>query len=419
MKAFGGGSLAHNASWMLLGQGMSALCQGLYFIFLARLLGPVQYGIFAGAFAMSAVLSVYAPLGSQFTLLRYVSTDLKKFADYWGNVLFTTLVLGTLITGLLVWCVPHLAHSYSWELVLCVSVGDCLCGQLTAATASAFQAFEEMPITALLGLLTNLLRTLLAGVLLWHMHHATAQQWVIAALGVSFLGVCTALTLITQRYGWPAFSLPLLRQRTGEGVVFAVSVSTGGIYNNFDKAMLGHYGMNAANGIYTMAYRVVDICTLPITSVHAAAFPRFFKKGVGGVRNTTSYALRILRRTAPLAFASTVVMVLAAPVIPHLVGKGFGEGVSALRWLCLLPVFRSFHLSAGDALTGAGHQNLRLSTQASAALFNFVVNLFLIPHYGWLGAAWSSLATDGLLGIANWTVLLVLRSKSKQIIGVA
>jgi hypothetical protein len=35
----------------------------------------------------------------------------------------------------------------------------------------------------------------------------------------------------------------------------------------------------------------------------------------------------------------------------------------------------------------------------------------LIPHYGWLGAAWASLATDGLLAAFNWMVLLAWSHK--------
>ena len=102
-------------------------------------------------------------------------------------------------------------------------------------------------------------------------------------------------------------------------------------------------------------------------------------------------------------------MLLAAPIIPHVLGKSFSESVLALRWLCLLPVLRSFQWSAGDALTGAGHQNLRLSSQAVAAAFNFAINLYLIPHFGWRGAAWTSLTTDGLLAVFNCVVLYVLR----------
>lgn len=388
------------------------LCLGAYFILLARLLGPIEYGIYAGVFAMVSILSAYSTLGSHFTFLRHVSPDPEKFARYWGNVLVTTLSLGSVFAGLLVWAVPRLAHSYSWRLVLCAAVGDCLCVQCTEVSSRVFQAFEEMRTTAFLRLLTNLMRAALAGFMLWRLHRATAQQWAAAALAVSFAVAFSTLVLVTRRFGRPAFSLRLLRQRSGEGLVFAVSDSAMGISNNFDKAMLGHYGMNAANGIYTMAYRVVDVCTVPMFSIHAAAFPRFFRKGIGGVEETTAYAFRILKRTGPMAFLFAAAITLAAPVIPHLVGKSFSESVLALRWLCLLPLFRSFQYSAGDALTGAGHQKLRLGAQVIAAVSNFGMNLYLIPHYGWLGAAWSSLATDGFLAISIWTALLAVRSQA-------
>ena len=61
-----------------------------------------------------------------------------------------------------------------------------------------------------------------------------------------------------------SFSLALLRLRTGEGFVDALSYSTACISDNIDKAMLGHYGMNAANGIYSMAYRAIDMATVPL-----------------------------------------------------------------------------------------------------------------------------------------------------------
>ena len=402
--------LARNAGWMFLGQGLSVICQVGYFIFLARLLGTTEYGIYVGAVAMVSILSQYSPLGSHSVFLRYVSPDPKNFALYWGNVLVTTVTLGSLFVTLLTWAGPHIAHSYSWAMLLCVALGDCFCAQLTVAAGRVFQAFEKMSITAGLSFLVNLLRTLLAGLMLWRLHRGTAREWAIAALIVSAIATCTALALVTRLYGKPAFSMRLLRQRLSEGFVFALSYSTTGIYNDIDKAMLGHYGMNAANGIYTMAYRVIDVCTMPIVSIQGAAFPRFFRKGVDGVRSTAEYSVRIVRRTAPLALLSAVTMLLAAPIIPHLLGKGFGESVLAVRWLCLLPLFRSFQLSAGDAVTAAGHQKTRLGGQAAAAAFNFGINLYLIPHYSWRGAAWSSVATDGMLAIFNWIVLLWLTS---------
>jgi O-antigen/teichoic acid export membrane protein len=301
-------------------------------------------------------------------------------------------------------------------VILCVALGDCLCAQLIAAAGRVFQAFEKMHLTAGLNLLVNLLRTLLAAFMLWNYHHGTAQQWAMAALIVSCIAAAVALMLVGRLYGSPALSLRLLQKRLGEGIVFALSYSTTGVYNDIDKAMLGHYGMNVANGIYTMAYRVVDVSTTPTTSIQGAAFPRFFRKGVDGVKSAGDYAVRIVKRTAPLALLSTLAMLLAAPIIPHLLGKGFSESVLALRWLCLLPFFRSFQLSAGDAITASGHQKLRLGSQAVAAAFNFGINLYLIPLYSWRGAAWSSLATDGLLAVFNWTVLFWLTSKQPSFV---
>jgi O-antigen/teichoic acid export membrane protein len=407
-------TLAQNATWMFAGQGLSIVCQAIYFVLLARLLGSIEYGVYVAAVAMVSILSQYSSFGSPAVLLRYVSPSPKKFALYWGNALVTTVSLGLVFVAVLAWAGPHVVHSCPRTMFLCVAIGDCICAQITMAAGRVFQAFEKLRVTAGLNLLTNLLRTLMAGTMLWSMHHAMARQWVVAALGVSVIAACTALALVTRFCGKPAFCQSLLQERLGEGFIFALSASTTNIYNDFDKAMLGHYGMNAANGIYTMAYRVVDVCMMPISSLHSAAFPRFFQRGATGIKGTSAYARRILKRTAPMGLLLGAIMFLAAPLVPRLVGSGFRESAGALRWLCLLPLFRSFQLSAGDALTGAGHQKFRLFSQAASASFNFGTNLYLVPHFGWQGAAWSSLATDGLLGILNWAILIAIHEGAKS-----
>jgi O-antigen/teichoic acid export membrane protein len=107
----------------------------------------------------------------------------------------------------------------------------------------------------------------------------------------------------------------------------------------------------------------------------------------------------------------SAVLFLSAPLIPHLIGRSYAESVTALRWLCLIPFLRCFHLSAGDAIAGAGYQRFRLVSQSIAAVGNLLLNLYLIPRYSWLGAAWASLATDGALGIMNWAALFHLRNR--------
>ena len=414
IKRMRNSSLAGNASWLFCGQGASMVCQALYFMLIARLLHSAEYGIYVGVLATVTIASQYSPLGSHSVMLRYVSADTALFSKYWGNVVYTTLGLGSALVIFFVCLGPHIASSYPRSLLFYVAASECLFVQLVLAAARVFQVFEKMRFTALLNLATSALRAILAGVLLWRLHHGTALDWAIASFAISALACVVSLILVTRFYGLPCFAPVLLKERAREGFVFALSYSTTGVYNDIDKAMLGHYGMNAANGIYTLAYRIVDSGSTPVISIQAAAFPRIFREGVKGIKKTAGFSYQIIKRTGPVSLVCALFIFVIAPAAPLFCGKAFTETANALRWLCILPFFRSFQLSGGDALTGAGHQSLRLAAQAVAAALNFTLNLYLIPRYSWHGAAWSSIATDGMLGLANWMAIFWLLRASRK-----
>ncbi len=368
----------------------------------------MEYGIYAAAVALTSILSEYSSLGSGLVFMQHVSHDHGRFSVYWGNILVSTLGLGALLSGLISFLGPHLVNSASPTLLLTVAIGDCVCQQLTVASSQVFQAFEKMRISAVLNTSINLLRLLVACFLLATRHHAVATQWAGAVLIVSALGALAAVVTVTLNFGKPAFSAALLAARAHDGFIYSVSGSTTTVYNDIDKVLLGHYGMNAANGIYSVAYKVINMSNLPMTSVYSAAFPKFFRLGVGGMRRTVPFAQKLVKKTSILGIASAALIFICSPLIPHILGANYVQSASALRWLCLIPVFRSFSLSAGDAIAGAGNQRFRLYSQIVAASLNLALNIYLIPRYSWLGAAWASLLTDGSLGTMNWVVAFYL-----------
>ena len=227
----------------------------------------------------------------------------------------------------------------SASVIVLVAVGECTCARLAEVGGQAFQAFEQLKLTALLTSLTSVARLLAAAGMVLVLHHATVRQWVIASLCVSCLSAAVALVLVTTRLGWPKVNLRLLRERALEGVGFSIAASTTSVYNDLDKAMLSRYGMLAANGIYSMAYRVIDMSCTPIRALQSAAFPRFCQTGRNGARSSIAFTHKLLGKTLPFGLLAAAAMFLAAPIIPHIVGRSFTNSVSALRWLCLLPVF--------------------------------------------------------------------------------
>jgi len=398
-------TLARNAGWMLVGQGFSVLLQAGYFVLLARLLGVKEYGVFVGAFAFVGIAMPYSTLGSGLLFMRYVAARPGNFAVYWGNIILSTVLAGTVLTAVLCFVAPHLLNPASASIVLLVGIGNCVFGQMVASMGFVFQTFERLRMTASLNILTNGLRLVAVGIMAFFLPHASALQWAQASVCISILAAIVGFLIVTRSFGRPKFVPGILRTHALEGLGFSLGWSAQSVYNDFDKTLLCHYGMNLQNGIYTMAYRIVDVATIPITALDAAAVPRFFRDSAKDVRKVLPLALRLAMKASLVGLGMSAAMFVAAPLIPHLVGHGFAESVLALRWLCLLPAMRGVHQLTGCALTGMGFQRYRTFAQLCAAAINLALNLWLIPRYGWLGAAWASLATDGSLGAANWLIL--------------
>ena len=401
--------MARNTAWLMAGQAFSVACQAVYFLCLGRLLGAVEYGIFAGVFAFTAIVAQYSSLGMGTVFLRYVACSPKEVRQYWGNVLLTTAVFGSIVTVALRFVGSEVLNPSSARLVVVSALANCICTQLTVECGRMFQCFGRMRTCAVLQLSANAIRAVTALVLLALIHHASAWLWSIYALAVSAVACSVSIAFVVWNFGWPCFRIRLFRDRAAEGLGYAFATSSSVIYNDLDKTLLSHFGLNLANGIYTMAYRVIDVATIPFSSLRDAMLPDLFREGQAGLNGAAGISLRVLKRVLPLAIVCSAGLIVAAPLMTVLLGPSFAESAAAIRWLCLIPALRSIHLITGSALTGAGYQRRRTAAQLSAAAFNLVLNLRLIPQFGWRGAAWASVITDATLALLCWTILVYTR----------
>lgn len=401
-------SLKQGALWMISGQGVSIAAQAVYFILIGRTLGSREYGAFVGVVALVTALSQFSSLGMEMILVRNVSRDRNSFATTWGQSL-AILLAGFVVLLAAAMLFAHFALRPDLRtLVPWIALSDGLLGKLVQFASRAFQGAGRLAWTARLSALTNVCRTATAALLwIWartHSLHPTAHLWA-RVYWLSTLAVAiVAAVVITAQLGAPRFRR--IRGRDlSEGLSFSVSGSSISIYNDIDKTFLVSLGQSAAAGIYSAAYRVVDVATIPIYSVYAAAAPHFFRRGESGVRAASTLARRTLRHTLPYAALASGTMLLVAPLLPIAFGPGFRESESALRWLCLLPVLRALHYAWGSAITGSASQWNRTATQFAAAALNLTLNFALIPRYSWRGAAAASLLTDAALALFSWLVL--------------
>lgn len=395
---FSFGALARNTLWMILGQGTRILVQFAYFVLIARILHREGYGAFSGAVAVVAVLAPFAGWGSGNLLVKNVARFPDTFQVYWGRTLIMSSLSGgvlIVVAILLAWVV--LPRSVPLSVVLGVAAADLLFTRMLESACLAFQAVHRLFKTAMVSILHSMTRLLGVLVLLRMQDSDTLGTWSLLYLCATVIAAAIAVTWVSLELGMPRWDMRGWRQEFREGFYFASSFSAQRIYMDSDKALLTRLGSLQAAGVYTAAARIVEVAFIPVYSLLAAAYARFFTSGQQGVRGTWELSRKLLPHALAYAFFVGAVLYLLAPLLPWLLGAEFAESVEAIRWLAAVPLLMTLHRFAADSLTGAGWQAIRTHIEFGAAVFNVILNMLLVPVFSWRGTAAVTIITEILL----------------------
>lgn len=410
--------VARNTVWMLCGQGLRLVIQALYFVLIARSLGASGYGAFIGVVALVGIVYPFGDLGSGGLLVKNVSRDKSLFPAYWGTALVRTAASSSvLFVAVLVLSHFTLPSAIPLMLVLLVAGADLLGLNIISMCGLSFQAFDRLNWTATINVLVSASRLTAALILVGIQRHPSPLQWGYVYFCSTAAVTITAALLVSAKLGAPRFRWQRAPGEAREGLYFSVGLSAQTIYNDLDKTMLARLGTLEATGIYGAAYRLIDVSFVPVSSLLAASYSNFFRAGAEGISASLSYAKPLLLRALGYSFFACIALLTCAGILPHILGGEYARTVEALRWLSVLPIFKVLHYFFSNALTGAGYQALRTRIQASVAIFNVLINLWLIPAYSWRGAAWSSIASDGLLACGIGLAAFVLSRRSQNVLG--
>jgi O-antigen/teichoic acid export membrane protein len=361
--------------------------------------------------AMAALLGPFSGLGTPNLFIKHVRSGKRVAAICWGNGILLTVLSGALLVAIAVGgcLLLHLKTAPFAVFLVCVS--DMVLMKVTELAAFGFAASDQMKQTSIQNVVVSILRLAGIAALMATVHPVTLDRWVLVYLFTTLLGTIYAISKGSQSWGRPAIDLTALREDVAEGVFFSIANSATTVYNDIDKIMLSKLADLASTGVYAAAYRVIDVSMTPIRSLAAAAYPRFFRKGMDGIGATYPYALALMAKTAVYGSFASAGLWLFAPVLPYILGPKYDAVVPAVRWLALIPLLRCLHSFLADALSGAGLQRPRTAVQVFVALINIALNLVILPRYSWRGAAWTSLGSDGLLVVIFWFTTLYYRRR--------
>lgn len=402
-------SLVRNTLWMLLAKFLKMIVQAAYFVMIARTLGAQQYGLFASLTALAAIISPFATWGSGDVLIKNVSRNRALFKEYWGNALLMIFTSSSVLIALVMLIAPAiLPEETSPLLIFLVFLSDLLFLKILATAGQAFIAVSQLKHTAQIHFLLSLKN--LVATLCFVSFFQTSDIVVWGALYMASTAITAGIgfLMVHRMLGTPKLAISKIKPEMLQGFYFSVNLCAETVNNNVDKTMLARLSTLQATGIYAAAYRLIDVAFVPVQSMLAASYAKFFQHGAAGIRGSLNLAKRLSPIAGMYGIAAGIGLFISAPMVPYIIGEDYREVVNALRWLAPIPFFKAMQFFAADTLTGAGFQGLRSSIQVTAALLNFSLNLWLIPLYSWKGAAWSSLTSDSLRMLSLWLLVFVL-----------
>ncbi len=323
LRRAGQSEFAKNTAKLAMGQGLRLAIQAVYFVMIARSLGPKQYGAFVAMTSLVAVAAPFAGFGSPMILLKYVARDRTQFPVYWGNGLLTILVSGFLLSFLILGiCTFLLGHGFFFLTIL-VCISDLLMIRVAELATFAFAAIGQMGESARINVYITSTKLVGIVILTGITRHPDVKDWTYAYVLGSLVCFVYAMIRTTRAAGAIHIRPRQAWKNLPEASLFAVSSSSATIYNDIDKTMVGKLASFTDTGIYGAAYRIIDVSLVPVRAMLSAAYPEFFRLGVGGPLATKAYAYKLIKRSTPFGALVAVSLILGAPVIPHVLGKNY------------------------------------------------------------------------------------------------
>ncbi len=152
-------------------------------------------------------------------------------------------------------------------------------------------------------------------------------------------------------------------------------------------------------GWYALPYKVLESLLFFPAMVGGLLFP-VLSRTAAGHEHRRAFTAALTAATGVfllLAVPTVAVLFLLAPwVIAALGGPAFAPSVPVLRILSVALGALFFGNLYGNSAIALGAQRPLLVLAACLAVLNISVNLLVIPRYAFLGAAWTTLATEVL-----------------------
>lgn len=375
---------------------LSRLIYLVFFIYMARKLGASDFGLFSFAFSFAGIFVILIDPGLNILLTRDISRDKSLTGKYINNVFAIKLFL-TVFTFLLLWAsISSIGYdNYTVRVVLIMGILLILNCFLDLFVAIS-NAYEKMELDAVMKTTNKLFISMFGiGALLLENRLADLISWLVAgsliAIIFSYHLIKKTITKIKMEFEWE-YSKKLLKN----AFPMALTMIFSAIYFKIDVVMLSLFNIsNSDIGLYSAAIRLIEALNVLPAIIVGGLFPVMAilynssrPEFEATCRNSYKFLLILV---IPIVVITTF---LSNEIIMTLYGHEYTGSASALKILIWTSLFIFPNFLLLYLIVIFNRQKLTALFTFISLCLNIILNIFLIPHYGFIGAGIATVATD-------------------------
>ena len=364
----------------------------------ARYLGPAGYGKYAFATAFLLLFAIVSDLGLNSLTMREVARYKDKTSFYFGNSLVMELLLSVLMLFLVFATLKIMEYPKETCYIVYVLAFGRMITTLGQICLSIFMAYEHREYEAI----TNVFGTLMfvsLGFIGLHLNLRLIEIVVLFVISYVLKVSCGYLLMV-----WkvcrptievkPKSWLRLVRL----AVPFAMAAFFFSLYFNIDMTMLSYMKGDEVVGWYAVAYRFISLLIIFPGAFMGALWPIFSRlhihakdKLIFAHEKSVKYLLIL---ALPIAFGTTLI---ADNLILALFGYEYENSIIALQILIWAGAMLFITYTWGSVLGSIDKPELTAYSLLICVIVNVSLNLYLIPHYSYIGAAIATVITEIVL----------------------
>lgn len=390
--------ITKNVGVLFISQMVSYVLGFFTLMYSARYLGVEGYGTLSLALAFTGIFSVFMDLGLNTLTIREVARDKILGKDYVNNITVIKIILA-IITFLLMFIIVNLLgyNQQTMQVVYLITLYT-IFNTFSLLFYAIFQAHEKMEYQSIGTILSSVLLFVGVFVAIYFKLNIVNFSLIYVVSGASIL--IYAVLMYSQKFSLPKmnFNIILWKKLIRESWPFAVTNISIRIYTWIDTLLLSVIQGTTAVGLYNASYNLVLVLIFIPVVFNNAVFPLMSKYYISSKESLSLTFEKLLKTMILLALPIGVGTVLIAKkVIILIYGTQFLGAVIAMQILIWSVVLIFARSPFERLLESSNRQFVITKVFIIGVIFNVILNLIMIPKYGYIGAGVVTVLTDAFV----------------------